>query len=122
MFAVAQFGVDVVLYGYATFLPTIIQGLGSWSIAQVQALTVSCYVLGALTYLVVAWLSDRSQRRAAHVGFGFVSAAGYAVLLSLPPAESSISAVVSLLSVFTLLWKFLWYHYQVTTHGMASER
>lgn len=76
---------DVVLYGYATFLPTIIQGLGSWSIAQVQALTAPCYVLGALTYLVVAWLSDRSQRRAAYVGSGFVSAAGYAVLLSPSP-------------------------------------
>ncbi|EEU41775.1 uncharacterized protein NECHADRAFT_97849 [Fusarium vanettenii 77-13-4] len=83
VFAVAQFGVDLVLYGYATFLPTIIQGLGSWSIAQVQALTIPCYALGALTYLVVAWLSDRSQRRAAYiVGFGLVSAAGYAILLS----------------------------------------
>ncbi|KAI8650985.1 MFS domain-containing protein [Fusarium keratoplasticum] len=40
-------------------------------------------LLGALE--VVAWLSDRSQRRAAYVGFGFVSAAGYAVLLSPSP-------------------------------------
>ncbi|KAI8649398.1 MFS domain-containing protein [Fusarium sp. Ph1] len=46
----------------------------------------SCYALGALMYLVVAWLSDRSQRRAAHViGFEFVSAACYAVLLSPSP-------------------------------------
>ncbi|RSL49944.1 hypothetical protein CEP54_012169 [Fusarium duplospermum] len=86
VFAVAQFGVDVILYGYSTFLPTIIRGLGSWSIAQVQALTVPCYALGAVTYLVVAWLSDRSQRRAAYVvGLGLVSAAGYAILLSPAP-------------------------------------
>lgn len=86
VFAVAQFGVDVILYGYSTFLPTIIRGLGSWSIAQVQALTVPCYALGAVTYLVVAWLSDRSQRRTVYVVcLGLASAAGYAILISPAP-------------------------------------
>jgi sugar phosphate permease len=57
MFAAGQFGVDTVLYGYSTFLPTIIKGLGSWSTAEVQALTVPCYALGAITYLIVAYVS-----------------------------------------------------------------
>ncbi len=57
MFAAGQFGVDTVLYGYSTFLPTIIKGLGKWSTAEVQALTVPCYALGAITYLVVAHVS-----------------------------------------------------------------
>ncbi|RDH30427.1 hypothetical protein BDQ94DRAFT_181713 [Aspergillus welwitschiae] len=42
-FCIAQFGVDTMLYGYSTFLPTIIQGMGSWSTPEVQALTIPCY-------------------------------------------------------------------------------
>lgn len=83
VFAVGQFGVDVILYGYSTFLPTIIRGLGKWSIAQVQALTVPCYALGAITYLIVAWLSDRHQSRTVYVvALGMVSALGYIILIS----------------------------------------
>lgn len=83
LFCVGQFGGDVILYGYSTFLPTIIRGLGSWSNAQVQALTIPCYALGAVTYLVVAWLSDRTQKRAVFViVFGLVCTVGYAILVS----------------------------------------
>ncbi|KAJ1323040.1 MFS transporter ACS family allantoate permease [Microdochium nivale] len=90
LFCVGQFGGDVILYGYSTFLPTIIRGLQSgWSNAQVQALTIPCYALGAVTYLVVAWLSDRTQRRAVFVvAGGIVCTAGYAVLVS--PAPSNV--------------------------------
>jgi MFS family permease len=85
-FAVGQFGVNTILYGYSTFLPTIIRGLGRWSTAQVQALTVPCYALGAITYLMVAWCSDRYQRRTIWVvSLGAVSAAGYAILISPAP-------------------------------------
>lgn len=79
VFAVAQFGVDVILYGYSTFLPTNIRGLGKWSRAEVQALTIPCYALGAGTYILVAWLSDRSQRQMVSVvALGLVPATGYA--------------------------------------------
>ncbi|KAG9255500.1 major facilitator superfamily domain-containing protein [Emericellopsis atlantica] len=78
-----QFGADIILYGYSTFLPTIINGLGDWSRAQVQALTIPCYALGAISYLVVAYLSDKTQRRALFaVGSGLVGAVGYAILVS----------------------------------------
>lgn len=83
MFCLGQFGVDTVLYGYSTFLPTIIQGIGTWSTTQVQALTVPCYALGATTYLLVARLSDRQQKRGLYtVIFGVVTVIGYAVLIS----------------------------------------
>jgi MFS family permease len=83
VFCVAQFGVDTVLYGYSTFLPTIIKGLGTWNTAQTQALTVPCYALGAITYLLVARLSDRQQRRGVYtVTFGAVTVVGYGVLIS----------------------------------------
>lgn len=83
MFCLGQFGVDTMLYGYSTFLPTIIRGLGKWTAAQVQCLTIPCYALGAITYLFVAWWSDRLQRRGVMaVSFGIISIIGYAVLLS----------------------------------------
>jgi len=82
-FCVGQFGADAMLYGYSTFLPTIIKTFGHWTNAQVQALTIPCYVLGAVTYLLVARLSDRQQLRGLYcVVFGTVSVVGYAILLA----------------------------------------
>lgn len=82
-FAVAQFGVDTMLYGYSTFLPTIIKGLGSWTTAQTQALTIPCYAVGAISYLTVAYFSDKYQRRGLPVViFCTISVVGYAILLS----------------------------------------
>ncbi|EXJ59864.1 hypothetical protein A1O7_04011 [Cladophialophora yegresii CBS 114405] len=82
-FAIAQFGADTMLYGYSTFLPTIIKGLGQWSTAETQALTVPCYALGACTYLVVASFSDRFQQRAlAVMPFAAISIIGYAILIA----------------------------------------
>ncbi|CAI6086878.1 hypothetical protein V2G26_009616 [Clonostachys chloroleuca] len=83
LFCIGQFGGDVILYGYSTFLPTIIKGLGNWSNTEAQALTIPCYALGAVSYLVVAYLSDRTQRRAIFaVLFGLICTAGYAILVS----------------------------------------
>ncbi|OAA66049.1 Major facilitator superfamily domain, general substrate transporter [Cordyceps fumosorosea ARSEF 2679] len=81
-FCAAQFGVDTMLYGYSTFLPTIIKGLGRWSPAQVQLLTIPCYFVGAAAYMAAATGSDRAGRRGPWcVGFGALSVVGYAVLL-----------------------------------------
>lgn len=69
--------------GYSTFLPTIIKGLGDWSTAEIQLLTIPCYFIGAMTYMAVAWISDRKQMRGLFcVIFGCVSAIGYGILLS----------------------------------------
>ena len=78
-----QFAVDTILYGYSTFLPTIIKELGDWSTAEVQALTIPCYSLGAITYLVVAHFSDKYQQRGlATVTFCLVTIVGYSILLA----------------------------------------
>ncbi|KAI4591810.1 hypothetical protein KJ359_012191 [Pestalotiopsis sp. 9143b] len=83
MFCAGQFGMDTMLYGYSTFLPTIISGIGSWTTAEVQLLTIPCYFLGAVTYMTVAYLSDHTQRRAMFcVIFGAVCVVGYGILLS----------------------------------------
>ncbi|TWU75896.1 hypothetical protein ED733_005900 [Metarhizium rileyi] len=82
-FYVAQFGVDTMLYGFSTFLPTIIQALGTWTTAQVQLLTIPCYFLGAAAYMGTALLSDRKQMRGVFcVIFGSISVIGYGVLLA----------------------------------------
>ncbi|KAK3307105.1 major facilitator superfamily domain-containing protein [Chaetomium strumarium] len=83
-FALAQFGSDTMLYGYSTFLPTIIRGINpDASAALVQVLTIPCYALGAVTYLVVARISDRTQKRGMYaVLLGLVSIVGYAMLIS----------------------------------------
>jgi MFS family permease len=104
-FSIAQFGVDTMLYGrflcppasrppllnsfktgFSTFLPTIIQGLGTWSAAEVQLLTIPCYFLGAAAYMGAATVSDRTQQRGLLcVAFGILSVIGYGVLLSDSP-------------------------------------
>ncbi|KAJ5542683.1 Major facilitator superfamily domain general substrate transporter, partial [Penicillium sp. DV-2018c] len=82
-FSIGQFGVDTMLYGYSTFLPTIIKGMGKWTTAEVQALTIPCYALGAIAYLIVAWLSDRTQQRALFIClFSVISVVGYGILIS----------------------------------------
>ena len=74
---------DTMLYGFSTFLPTIIKGLGPWNTAQTQALTIPCYALGAITYLLVARLSDSRQERGIFVVIcGTISCIGYAILIA----------------------------------------
>lgn len=83
-FSFAQFGCDTMLYGFSTFLPTIIKGIQpKASNALVQVYTIPCYALGAITYLAVARLSDYQQKRGLYaVVFGLVSIVGYAMLIS----------------------------------------
>lgn len=71
------------LLGYSTFLPTIINGLGRWTTAQVQLLTIPCYFLGAAAYMCVAYLSDHTQKRGLFcVICGSISVVGYGILIS----------------------------------------
>lgn len=83
VFCVAQFCGAVMLYGFSTFLPTIIVTLGTWTTAQSQALTIPCYAIGVITYIIVAIVSDKYQQRGIFcVIFGLISILGYALLLT----------------------------------------
>lgn len=83
-FCVGQFCVDTMLYGYSTFLPTIIQGIRPGSpTAVIQALTIPCYALGAITYMAAARYSDWRQTRGTVVcAGGVIAVIGYALLIS----------------------------------------
>ncbi|KAL8334316.1 hypothetical protein RB593_003814 [Gaeumannomyces tritici] len=73
----------VMLYSFVVFLPTIIHAFGSWSNAEVQALTIPPYIFGAIVYVVCAHLSDKTQRRGYFVMGAIVSAmVGYGMLLA----------------------------------------
>lgn len=80
----AQIGVNTMIYGYVTFIPTIIHAMG-YSNLHAQLLTIPCYAVGALSYLVAAYLSDRSGYRGYFaVGGCVVACTGYAILLGTP--------------------------------------
>lgn len=70
--------------GYSTFLPTIIKGINpTYSNAIVQVLTIPCYFLGGITYLIIGKISDRQQRRGIYtLLLGTVSICGYGMLMS----------------------------------------
>ena len=83
-YAIAQFVGLCMLYSFSVFLPTIINGLGSgWSRQVVQALTIPVYVAGFGTYVIAAWLSDKTQNRGIFcVGGLAVSMVGYIFLIA----------------------------------------
>ncbi|KAH7096867.1 putative MFS transporter [Auriculariales sp. MPI-PUGE-AT-0066] len=81
-FAFAQFGADTMVR-FSVFLPTVLQQIGHWTPEITQVLTIPCYFLGAITYLLAARFSDATQRRGPFcLIFGLVSVTGYAVLLA----------------------------------------
>ncbi|KAI5361202.1 Putative major facilitator superfamily, MFS transporter superfamily [Septoria linicola] len=83
-FSVGQFCQDTMLYGYSTFLPTIILGIRPESSrAIVQVLTIPCYALGAISYMAAARYSDwRQSRGPVVIVFCCIAVIGYALLIS----------------------------------------
>ncbi|KAL1301409.1 hypothetical protein AAFC00_005668 [Neodothiora populina] len=63
-----QFCQDILLYGFSTFLPSIIQSMGYTSL-QAQYLTIPVYIVGGLCFLAVAFVSDRLTIRGPFVAF-----------------------------------------------------
>ncbi|KAF2738969.1 MFS general substrate transporter [Polyplosphaeria fusca] len=81
--SIAQFCGHSVLYSFSVFLPTIIDQMGQWSTAQVQALTVPVYAAGAITYISCALLSDKIQKRGIFCFAGGVTMIlGYCLLIA----------------------------------------
>lgn len=84
VFCASQFCTDTVLYGFSTFLPTIIEGIRpDASSAVIQLLTVPVYAVGAISYMASARFSDWTQLRGpVVVGMTCFSVTGYALLIS----------------------------------------
>lgn len=81
---IGQFCTDNMLYGFSTFLPTIIEGIRpDASATVVNLLTVPVYAVGATTYMAAARFSDWSQLRGpVVVALSLVAVLGYALLIS----------------------------------------
>lgn len=82
-FALCQYCSNTMLYSFSVFLPTIINQIGNWSRAEVQALTIPVYTLGAVTYVIMGRLSDVTQYRGPFaIGGTLVSILGYCLLIA----------------------------------------
>ncbi|KAK0653825.1 putative transporter C11D3.18C [Lasiodiplodia hormozganensis] len=81
-FWIFQFSVDVSLYGFTTFLPKIINGLG-YSSVMANLMTVPIYFWGLSTFLFTAYMSDRQRQRGYWIAGPLVFLViGYAILIS----------------------------------------
>lgn len=79
----ALFPTLTMLYSFVVFLPTIVHGLGQWNAAEVQAMTVPVYAVGALVYILSAKFSDKTQVRGPFVMGAIVSSiVGYGMLIA----------------------------------------
>lgn len=77
-------GNAITLYGFTYTAPTIINQLG-YSAANAQLLTVPIYVLGIISVIFFAWLSDRQQIRWVYIiGPYSIAIAGLIALLAIP--------------------------------------
>ncbi|GIZ37800.1 hypothetical protein CKM354_000123400 [Cercospora kikuchii] len=81
--AACQFCSNTTLYAFSVFLPTIINQTGSYSIAEVQCLTIPIYALGAGLYIGCSFWSDKIQIRGPFiVAFTIGTILGYLLLIT----------------------------------------
>jgi MFS family permease len=80
---VGHYCTNIMFYSFSVFLPTIINTLGTWSVPQVQALTIPVYGAGAIVYLTCALVSDRIQQRGLFAAsFMLIAILGYCLLIA----------------------------------------
>ncbi|KAI0480765.1 major facilitator superfamily domain-containing protein [Xylariaceae sp. FL0804] len=76
-----QFCQNILTYGFSTFLPSILHGLGYGTLAS-NYLTIPVYVLGAIAFITFAFLSDKYKKVGLILlGTNLLGAIGYALLL-----------------------------------------
>jgi hypothetical protein len=81
--AVGQYCSNTMLYSFSIFLPTIINQIGTWNVAEVQLLTIPIFTLAAALYIGFAMWSDKLQIRGPFViAFTLVSIVGYILLIT----------------------------------------
>ncbi|KAF1344995.1 major facilitator superfamily domain-containing protein [Delphinella strobiligena] len=76
-----QFCQDILLYGFSTFLPSIIKSM-DYSSLQAQYLTIPVYIVGGAAFLGLAFVSDRLVIRGPFVAFANIfGIIGYILIL-----------------------------------------
>jgi MFS family permease len=81
-FWIYQFSVDVSLYGFTTFLPKIISGLGHSGV-RANLMTVPIYMVGLVWFLLIAYCSDRANVRGPFLAGPLLCLIiGYSILIS----------------------------------------
>lgn len=79
---IIQFCQDILLYGFSTFLPSIITSMGYTSL-QAQYLTIPVYIIGGGSFLALSFISDRLTLRSPFLLLAnFIGLVGYALMLS----------------------------------------
>lgn len=79
---IIQFCQDICMYGFTTFLPSILYGIGFDNL-EAQYLTIPVYILAGGIFLTVAILSDRWKVRGPVIIFlNLISISGYIILLA----------------------------------------
>ncbi|KAH8772944.1 high-affinity nicotinic acid transporter-like protein [Hyaloscypha finlandica] len=77
-----QFMQDILLYGFSTFLPSILKAM-NYNTLQSNYLTIPVYLWGAIIFLCLAWVSDRYEIRGPIVMFANIfGIIGYVLLLT----------------------------------------
>ncbi|KAF7591659.1 hypothetical protein BBP40_001235 [Aspergillus hancockii] len=80
--AVTQFCQDILLYGFSTFLPTILKGIGYDSFMS-NVLTVPVYFWAAIVFIAVAYCADRYSKFASFLlSANIFGVVGYILLLA----------------------------------------
>lgn len=80
-----QFCQDILLYGFSTFLPSIIKSLG-YNTLQAQYLTIPVYIFGGGAFMVIAYISDRTSIRGPLVAFANIfGIIGYILIICPTP-------------------------------------
>jgi MFS family permease len=80
----SQFMSDICSFGFSTFLPLIIKGFG-YSTVRTQLLTIPVFLVSALIFVIVSWLSDHYKKRVVFMlPAVLVMVIGYALQLGIP--------------------------------------
>jgi len=84
MSAFNQFCFDTCLYSLSVFLPAILKGMG-YTTLQANYLTIPVYMLGAFSFILCAYLSDRLVLRSPFIlGTSLSGVVGYTILVASP--------------------------------------
>lgn len=89
MFCVINFSNGTLLYVLSTWIPTIINELGNFDIAESHLLTAPIYVFGMIAAFLAALWSDRKTERGYLCVTGLsISAIGFILIMAIPPNKA----------------------------------